>query len=144
MHSAGRVIALVMTIGLCLAPNGVLAQSIDGAPTPGVTETDTRWESKRLHLGLAGAFVTLQVLDLKTTFDAVKRPGVGEGNPIVASMLDRPAVFVAAKAVSTASAVYLTRKMAKTHPKTAAILMISLNAVLSAVVVSNMSHGAVR
>jgi hypothetical protein len=144
MRSAGRVIALVAVMGLGVSPARVCAQSIDGAPTPAGTVSDTRWASKRLQLGLTASFITLQALDVVTTYRALSLPNSYEANPIVAGMVSRPVVMIAAKAATSAAAIYVTRRLARTRPRTAAIAMITMNAVLSAVVASNMSQGVVR
>jgi len=42
MRSAGRVVALLTVIGMAATPASVLAQPVDGAPTPAGTVSDTR------------------------------------------------------------------------------------------------------
>lgn len=144
MRSAGRVVALVAVLSLGVSPARAFAQSIDGAPTPAVTVSDTRWASKRLQLGLTASFIALQTLDVVSTYRALQQPRAHEANPIIAGMIDRPAALIAVKSATSVAAIYFTRRIARTRPKTAAIAMITMNAVLSAVVASNMSQGVVR
>jgi hypothetical protein len=141
---AARVIAAVLVLSVVWAPRSVGAQTTAGEPTSSVTISDTKWASRRLHLGLAGSFATLQALDVVSTLEAVNHRGAREANPLVSPMVQKPMTFIAVKAATTVGTIYLTRKIARKHPRLATVMLVSLNVAMSAVVASNFSLQAGR
>lgn len=78
------------------------------------------------------SFVGVQSADLLSTHVAESR-GAYEVNPLMSNEIAR----IAFKGVSTAFIVYATSKIAKEHQTTAKVVLITLNAVMSGIVLNN-------
>jgi hypothetical protein len=85
---------------------------------------------------LYASFITLQVLDLRSTHDAISRGGV-ETNPALAGMANNMVAMSAVKAAGAAGVIFVSEKL-RTRNKAAAIgLMIAANSAMAWVVQHN-------
>ena len=72
------------------------------------------------------SFAAVQVLDLHSTYNGLERGG-REANPLLGSVVESPAAFIAVKAGATAGTIYLAEKIWKRNRKAAIITMIGAN-----------------
>ena len=72
------------------------------------------------------SFATVQVLDAHSTYSGLERGG-REVNPLLGTVVNSPAAFVAVKAGATAGTIYLAEKIWKRNRKAAIITMIGAN-----------------
>jgi hypothetical protein len=86
---------------------------------------------------LYASLIGLQALDIHSTRRAMDSGTTGEGNPLMRSFVENDAAFIAVKATTTASTIFLTERLRKTHPKAAVVLAASLNIAMAAVVARN-------
>jgi hypothetical protein len=85
---------------------------------------------------LYASFITLQILDLHSTHDAISRGGV-ETNPALAGLADNMVAMSAVKAAGAAGVIFLSEKI-RTRNKAAAVgLMIVANSAMAWVVQHN-------
>jgi hypothetical protein len=85
------------------------------------------------------AMAALNVADYLSTRQALKLPGLQEGNPLMKPFLKSPALFAAVKAGTTALSLWGMNKMFRRGNKTTAwILTMASNFILSYVVSNNM------
>lgn len=85
---------------------------------------------------LYGSFATLQVVDLRLTFNGLDR-GTREGNPVVAGFGSNRPAMIALKAGATAATIVLAERLWKKNRAAAVGVMVGLNAALAAVVAHN-------
>ncbi len=83
--------------------------------------------------------VALNVADYVTTRQALRTPGLAEGNPIMKPFVKNAYVFAAVKAGFTALSYYGLKGLYKKSKTTAWIISIASNFALSYVVANNMS-----
>jgi hypothetical protein len=89
---------------------------------------------------LYASFVALQGLDVHSTLRAIDRGG-REANQFMAPMTERPAVFMASKAGSTAGILYLTERVRQRSPTAAIVMMTAFNSAYAMVVANNYRIG---
>ena len=89
---------------------------------------------------LYASFVALQGLDVHSTLRAIDRGG-REANQFMAPMTERPAVFMAIKAGSTAGILYLTDRVRRRSPAAAIVMMTAFNSAYAIVVANNYRIG---
>jgi hypothetical protein len=98
-------------------------------------------ESHRRPAGLVplyASLVTLNALDVHSTYSALRTPNAGEANPIVAPLVRQPAAFIALKAGTTALSIWTAERLwKKKHRVIAMVIVGSANAALAAVVTNN-------
>jgi hypothetical protein len=82
------------------------------------------------------SFAGLQLLDAMSTRKALAR-GATEANPAMAGIVKNSTAFMAIKAGTAVSTMFLAERVAKNHPRRAMILMAVLNAGYAAVVAHN-------
>lgn len=87
------------------------------------------------------ATASLNGLDVHSTLLSLDR-GHREGNPLLGS--GRPAVLIGAKVASTAFTVWMTERLWKKNRVGAVLVMVGVNAGLSAVVVNNYRIAGLR
>ncbi len=104
---------------------------------PAFAPAPSAWEARPLKFTLGAAFVGLQAIDTVTTLHAVHHLGAQEANPMMSTFVDHPAAFVAMKSLSTIMVLGAVQRLSKSHPKTAALLMVAINAGYVAVAASN-------
>ena len=88
-------------------------------------------------LPMYGSFVALQGLDIHSTRRGMSSGRTRESNPVMGSVVNNGAAFVAVKAGVTAGAIWATEKLWKKHPKRAVVFAVLLNATMAAVVTHN-------
>jgi hypothetical protein len=89
-----------------------------------------------LRRGLYASFAALQIMDGVSTRQALNS-GAREANPAMGAVAKNGAALFAVKAGTAAATMFFAEKLAKKHPKRAAILMAVLNAGYAAVVMHN-------
>jgi len=82
------------------------------------------------------SFGALQGLDIHSTMQA-RTAGGREVNPLLTATGGSTLSLVLTKSASTAGVVFGTERLARSHPKTAMLLMACLNGTLAAVVAHN-------
>jgi hypothetical protein len=87
-------------------------------------------------LGLYGAFVALQVMDLHSSLLAMNEGG-REGNPVIRSVARNPVALSAAKLAGTVATLYLAEQIWKRKPAVAIATMVGVNSAYVVVVVHN-------
>lgn len=93
-------------------------------------------EMTALRRGLYVSFAALQIMDGVSTRQALSA-GAREANPAMGAVARNGAAMFAVKAGTAAATAFFAEKLAKKHPKRAAILMAVLNAGYAAVVLHN-------
>jgi hypothetical protein len=87
-------------------------------------------------VGLYASTITLQMLDVRSTYAVIARGG-GEGNPLMVGVVQSKPAFIAMKAGIAASTILAARAVAK-HSKVAAVVtLIAVNSVYASVVAHN-------
>ena len=89
-----------------------------------------------LRRGMYVSFAALQIMDAVSTRTALQN-GAREANPAMGAVAKNSAAMFAVKAGTAAATTFFAEKLARKHPKRAAILMAVLNAGYAAVVVHN-------
>ena len=82
------------------------------------------------------SFAALQVMDIMSTSKAISG-GASEANPAMSGFVNNKAAFYGIKAATALSTVFLAERLAKNHPRRAAIMMAVLNVGYAAVVAHN-------
>ncbi|MEO6212829.1 MAG: DUF5658 family protein, partial [Vicinamibacterales bacterium] len=82
------------------------------------------------------SFAALQVLDAMSTTKALAT-GATEANPAINAIVKNKAAFYGVKAATALSTVLFAERIAKNHPRRAAILMAVLNTGYAAIVAHN-------
>jgi xanthosine utilization system XapX-like protein len=108
--------AAMLSMVLALVPAAAHAQYSEPAPRPAAL------------MPLYGSFVGVQALDFDSTM-RVLRSGAGrEANPAIRMLAGSPASLIALKAGTTASIIFASERLRKSHhPVAAVVLMISVN-----------------
>jgi hypothetical protein len=87
---------------------------------------------------LYGTLIGLQALDLDSTMKAMASRTGREANPVMYSLVGRPAAVVAVKAAATGAIVFGSERLRRTHhPVAAVMLMIGINSTYAMVVAHN-------
>ena len=86
--------------------------------------------------GMYSSFVALQAADIITTTRALNRGGV-EANPFARGYASSPAAMIGVKAGVTIGTIFITEKLRKEHPVQASLMLVTINAMLTAVVINN-------
>jgi len=89
-----------------------------------------------LRRGMYVSFGALQVLDALSTRKALNA-GAREANPAMAGIAKNTVALFAVKAGTAAATTYLAERLAKNHPRRAAILMTVLNTAYVGIVAHN-------
>ena len=111
------------------------AQTI--APPPiAVVEPASRSASLRVLVPLYVSAAALQMMDVHSTRRALA-VGHSEGNPVMAGIASNTAAFVAVKAATAATTIWVSEKLRKRNRVAAIGLMIAVNAATAAVVAHN-------
>jgi len=112
------------------APASTVATAVDLRPAP---------KSSLLAGSLVGLYattVTLQMLDVRSTYAVIERGGA-EGNPMMARVVQNKPAFVAVKAAIAASTILAARQVAR-HSKVAAVVtLVAVNTAYASVVAHN-------
>ena len=93
---------------------------------------------------LYAGLVTLQALDIHSTYSALSRGGTHEANPVMAPLVKNRAAFTVVKASSTAGLVWATERMWKKNRKAAVIFAVAANTGMALVVSHNYRVAARR
>lgn len=136
-------------IDFTLASNIPLVPSVANAtPAPLMDDVQTRttgitmpdktgvFSGSSLRRSMYVSFAALQVMDAVSTRKALSN-GAREANPAMAGIAGNSAAMFAVKAGSAAATAYFAERLAKNHPRRAAILMVVLNTAYAAVVAHN-------
>ena len=95
--------------------------------------------ARAILIALAASSASLQGYDTYSTLAALSLGG-REVNPVMRSVAQRPAAFVAVKAGVTASSIVVSTRLWKQHHRTAAIALLAItNGAIAAVAVHNAS-----
>ena len=127
------------------APVGILAAAIAEAPAIAMETAPERWMLDRTVRRpasipvLYGTLGALQALDIYSTRRALRTGGT-EVNPLMKDASGSQAGMFAAKALSTAGAIYFTERAWKKNRKGAVVLMAVVNGVTAAVVARNLRN----
>ena len=89
-----------------------------------------------LRRGLYVSFAALQIMDAVSTRNALNN-GAREANPAMGAIAKNSTAMFAVKAGTAAATTFFAEKLAKKHPKRAAIVMAVLNVGYAAVVMHN-------
>jgi hypothetical protein len=84
------------------------------------------------------SFGSLQALDIHSTFRALGNGG-SEVNPVIGSVMGKPAGLIALKGGATVGIIYVTEKVARRSRTAAVLTMIGLNSACAMVVARNYS-----
>ena len=128
------------------APAAPIVERTPEAPVAGAEQLrpDARPFGRRPGDGalvpLYASFGALQGLDVHSTLRAIDRGG-REANQFMAPMTERPAVFMAIKAGSTAGILYLTERVRRRSPTAAIVMMTAFNSAYAVVVANNYRIG---
>jgi hypothetical protein len=131
--ATGQEVTPTQTIEL--RPLVLPAQKERSQPLPPAPVRDVR--RPRALVPLYASLIGLQALDIHSTRRAMESGTTGEGNPLMRPFVENDAAFIAVKATTTASTIFLTERLRKTHPKVAVVLAASLNIAMAAVVARN-------
>ena len=85
---------------------------------------------------LYASFGALQILDARSTLQALDRGGV-EANPAMKGIVSHPVAFFAVKAAATTGVIVATEKMWKKNRTAAVIFMVATNSAMAWVVQHN-------
>ena len=87
---------------------------------------------------LYGSLIGLQALDFDSTRRAMASGAGREANPLMRSVVGRPAALVAVKAGATGAIIFASERLHKTHhPAAAVMLMIGINSAYAMIVAHN-------
>lgn len=86
---------------------------------------------------LYGSLAALNALDVHSTLKGLATGTVREANPLMRPFVRNQGAFIALKAATTATAILLTEKSRKKHPRRAVVIMFVTNAAMAAVVAHN-------
>lgn len=123
--------AIVKAVDEAVSPASTLSAPVTTAlPAP----VETRRPVALLPLYVS--FGALQILDAKSTLDAVARGGV-EANPVMKGFASKPLALVAVKAAGTTGVVFVTEKMWRKNKPAAIVFMLAANSAMALVVNNN-------
>jgi uncharacterized protein DUF5658 len=89
-------------------------------------------------LPLYGSLIGLQALDLESTIKAIGSGAGRESNPMLQSVVGRPAALLAVKAGASGLIIFASERLRKEkHPAAAVVLMIGINSAYAIVVAHN-------
>ena len=87
---------------------------------------------------LYGSLIGLQALDFDSTRRAMTNGTGREANPLMRSVVGRPAALLAVKAGATGAIIFASERLRKTHhPAAAVMLMIGINSAYAMIVAHN-------
>jgi Domain of unknown function (DUF5658) len=87
---------------------------------------------------LYGSLIGLQALDLESTIRAIGSGAGRESNPMLQSVVGRPAALLAVKAGASGLIIFACERLRKEkHPAAAVVLMIGINSAYAIVVAHN-------
>ncbi len=87
---------------------------------------------------LYGSLIGLQALDIDSTMRAMASGAGREANPLMQSVVGRPAALIAVKAGATGAIIFASERLRKTHhPAAAVMLMIGINSAYAMIVAHN-------
>jgi len=123
---------------LALEPkSGPLAEAMQTRPADLIAPRgDGGFSSASLRRGMYVSFAALQVFDAISTRKALNA-GAREANPAMGGIVKSNAALFAVKAGSAAATAFFAERVAKNHPRRAAIVMAVLNTAYAAVVAHN-------
>jgi hypothetical protein len=84
------------------------------------------------------SFAALQGLDYASTTKALSSGAGREANPVMGPIVGNRAAFLAVKAGTAASTMWIAERMWKTHPARAVVFMAVVNGIMATVVTHNM------
>jgi len=87
-------------------------------------------------VALYASTVTLQMLDVRSTYAVIARGGA-EGNPMMVGVVQSKPAFIAVKMGIAASTILAARAMAKHNKVAAVVTLVALNSVYASVVAHN-------
>jgi uncharacterized protein DUF5658 len=146
-----RALLLVGTawVFLGIAPASVAAQSplseelsrlatAETQTVPRIPEVEpaARQDSRGVLVPLYISAATLQMLDVHSTHRALSS-GYTEGNPMMAGIASNTAAFVAVKAATAATTIWVSEKLRKRNRAAAIGLMVAVNVATATVVAHN-------
>jgi hypothetical protein len=114
----------------------VLAVWLVVGATPVRAADDTTPHSKAFPI-LASTYAVLNGLDVYTTTRALQSGAGVEANPVMGPVAGNTVALAAVKSASTASTIYLARKLWKQHPKSAIVLLVCANVGMGIIVSHN-------
>jgi hypothetical protein len=88
--------------------------------------------------GLYASTVTLQMLDVRSTYAVIQRGGA-EGNPLMVGVVQNRSAFIAMKAGIAASTILAAHALAKRSKVAAVVTLVAVNSVYASVVAHNFS-----
>jgi hypothetical protein len=121
---------------LTVAPAIRAAMTADAASQATVLVQPGPARRPALLMPLYVSFATLQVLDIRSTQNALKAGGV-EGNPMMSGVVGSPVAMTALKVGATAGIILLTEKVRKRNPVAAVVMMVGLNSAYAMVAAQN-------
>lgn len=125
------------------APQTVIAAAVAAAPAletaPEAWMLDRRVGRPGAVKALYGTLGILQTLDIYSTRRTLGRGG-SEINPLMKKTAGNQAAMIAAKALSTAGAIYFSERAWKKNRKGAVVLMAVVNGVTAAIVARNLRN----
>jgi len=105
-------------------------------PGPGAGSTSLR---RSMYV----SFAALQVMDIMSTSRAISG-GATEANPVMSGFVNNKAAFYGVKAATALSTVFIAERIARSHPRRAAIMMAVVNVGYAAVVAHNYHVASAR
>jgi hypothetical protein len=87
-------------------------------------------------VGLYASTVTLQMLDVRSTYAVIGRGGA-EGNPVMAGVVQNKGSFIALKAGLAAGTILAAHQLAKHNKVAAVVTLVALNSAYASVVAHN-------
>jgi hypothetical protein len=84
------------------------------------------------------SFAALQGLDYASTTKALSSGAGREANPVMGPIVGNRAAFLAVKAATAASTMWIAERMWKKHPGRALVFMAAANGIMATVVTHNM------
>ena len=136
--AAATAMPLASMTDLSLEPkSGPLAEAAQTRPVDLIgPRGDGAFSSASLRRSMYVSFAALQVFDAISTRKALNA-GAREANPAMAAVVKSNTALLAVKAGSAAATAFFAERLAKKHPRRAAIVMTVLNTAYAAVVAHN-------
>jgi hypothetical protein len=152
-----KIVIAALIAGAVLAwtrPASAQSFATDGASAPadvpvqatvGVTSVAAPGEFRQIKnssaltatlAGLYASTVTLQMLDVRSTYAVIGRGGA-EGNPVMAGVVQNKGSFIALKAGLAASTILAAHQLAKHNKVAAVVTLVALNCTYASVVAHN-------
>ena len=116
--------------------NRLATAETQAVPRISEVEPVSRPESRGVLVPLYISAATLQMLDVHSTRRALSS-GYTEGNPAMAGIASNTPAFVAVKAATAATTIWVSEKLRKRNRAAAIGLMVAVNAVTATVVAHN-------